>query len=103
MHPPAPSLAPRTESTFQPLAYPITESSSERHAIALIVERGVDVGLAGVREAAVSPGRAPAIADDETPVRSVADCGNSVAATNGIGLEGIQHAMSCLGIIPRPV
>src|SRR3981189_2163595 len=99
MHPPAQPLAQRTERTFQSLTYqshePAHEPGSERHAVALIVERGIDVGLAGVGETMVAPRCAPAVAHNETLVGSIADHGRGVATADGVGLERIQLAMGC--------
>jgi len=90
MHPQRSSARNGTRSTFQPLFSLSYDLGSDRHAIALIEESGVDVGLTGVAETMVAPGRAPAIAHDETFVRGVADNGDGVSATDGGGLEGVQ-------------
>ena len=72
----------------------------ERHAIALIDERGIDIGLASIGKTMVTPSRAAAIAHDETIVRSVANDSGRVAAANRVGLEGIELALGRYGIVP---
>jgi hypothetical protein len=73
---------------------------SNRYAIALIEKTRIDVSLASVSETFVTPGCAPAIANDEALVCRVADNSHSVAAPNRVGLESIQFATGRCGVIP---
>jgi hypothetical protein len=51
----------------------------------------------------ISPGRSPAIAHDETTVGSVAHDARGVATADRVGLEGIQLALGCGGVVPGRV
>src|SRR4029077_7945096 len=54
-------------------------------------------------ETTISPGRAPAVSDDEATVGGVADDGDGMAATDRVGLESIEFAARRGGVIPGRV
>src|SRR5262249_18052104 len=87
-----------TPGKYSPAAGLSHGRCSERHAVALIEEARIDIGLAGVGETTISPGRAPAVADDEATVGGVADDGDGVAAADGVGLEHVQFALGRGGV-----
>src|SRR5437879_13190506 len=56
--------------------------ASERHAVTLVEESGIDIGLAGIGKTLVAPSCTPTVADDEAAVGGISDTADAMAAAN---------------------
>ncbi len=69
-------------------------------AIAFIEKTSMDVGFASIGKSMVSPGRAPAVTENEASITGLPHHADGMATTHGRWLKGVEIAMGGAGVIP---